>query len=498
MNEAGTISISPAAWLDRQRAYQRRVTRGPITLRLDANEGEGPPAELIDAVRPAFSECCSAYPDTSKLGVMLASRNGVEPQRVLVTAGADDALQRLCRVMLEPGRRALMTRPTFEMIPRLVRAVGGAADEVAWMDGPLPLDAMLARITPETSIIFVVSPNNPTGSVASVQDIRTLSASAPNALVVLDHAYVEFAEEDLTREVLRLPNVAVTKTLSKAWGLAGLRIGYLLASPEVIAWAKAAGLPYATSGLSLALAERCLADGERLMKSRVMRTREEVGELVRVLATLGAQPFRSEANFVLARCADAQLLTDLLASLGIAVRSFPDQSDIADCVRIGCPGNDQHFRRLTQALRAALKPEAVLLDIDSIIERWASAGPILGDPGRVRRMAERCALGLVTLLPRERADRWLTGSGLAEVIRVLPVDQGGSKHDRALKELGATCGWVIADTPGGVEAGREAGIAPFGIVPAADQDVATRTESLISSGAARVVTSLSQLSETLA
>mgnify|MGYP000891396444 CR=1 FL=1 len=497
MNETGTISITPAAWLDRQRAYQRRAPRGPITLRLDANEGEGPPTELIDAARPVFSECCSAYPDTSKLGAMLASRNGVGPQRVLVTAGADDALQRLCRVMLEPGRRALMTRPTFEMIPRLVRAVGGAADEVAWMDGPLPLNAMIERITPETSIIFVVSPNNPTGSVASVQDIRALSAAAPNALIVLDHAYVEFAEEDLTREVLRLPNVAVTKTLSKAWGLAGLRVGYLLASPEVIAWAKAAGLPYAVSGLSLAIAERILATREGAMKSRVERTREEVRELVRLLAALGEQPLRSQANFVLARCRNAPLLADLLASLGIAVRTFPDQDDIADCVRIGCPGNEAQFLRLSRALTVALKPAGILLDVDSTLETGASAALILGDSRRVRRLAHRCALGIVTSLPPERVERWILGSGLGEVIRVLPVDQGGSRHDRALKELGATCGWVIADTPGGVEAGREAGIAPFGIVPSTAADGADRSDTLMSSGAARVLASLSQLSEIL-
>ena len=492
-------TVIPASWLVGQRAYRRRTPRGPITLRLDANEGEGPSPEMLESLRERFGAWCSTYPDASHLEATIAAREGIPPESVLVTAGADDALQRLCRVMLEPGRRALMTRPTFEMIPRMVRSVGAAVDEVPWMDGPFPARRMAERVSPETSIIFVVSPNNPTGQVATAADLAALSKAAPDALIVLDHAYVEFAEQDLSRTAMQLPNVAVTKTMSKAWGLAGLRVGFLLAPPQVVVWARAAGLPYAVSGLSLALAGRCLAEGERAMRSRAARTRAEVGELTRILSTLGARPLPSEANFVLARVKDAALLSDLLAGLGIAVRAFPDQDDLAGCVRIGCPGEEGLFRRLADALRASLRPEAILLDLDALTS--TDVAKTLGPAEDVRRWAGRYSIGLVTATQQGPAERWAREHGLADVITVLRdgpdlVSSGANRFESALARLGVRSAWVITATPEGVGAARSASAAPLGITPAGDGSV-NRTDELLSAGAARVLTSLSQFSEIL-
>ncbi len=360
-------SISPADRMAGQRAYQRHAQRRPISLRLDANEGSGPDASLLDTLSGDFSRLASSYPDAFGLESLLAERLGVPRECVLATAGADDALDRLCRVMLQPGRRALMTRPTFEMLPRFVRSAGAEFDEVAWMDGGFPTKAMSEVISPKTSLIFVVSPNNPTGSVATIEDLRALREAAPNALIVLDHAYVEFADDDLTLAALQIPGVAITRTLSKAWGFAGMRVGYLIAQPEVVQWAKRAGLPYALSGVSIALAERYLMSGERAMSDRVSSVRAEVRALTSLLASREIKCLPSQANFVLARFNRAALVADLLAGLGISVRAFPGHPELADYLRIGCPGDAAAFDTLTHALRAALAPQAIFFDLDGVL-----------------------------------------------------------------------------------------------------------------------------------
>lgn len=360
-------TIAPADRMAGQRAYQRKAQRRPISLRLDANEGSGPVASLLGALADDFSRLASSYPDASRLESLIAERIGVPRECVLATAGADDALDRLCRVMLQPGRRALMTRPTFEMLPRFVRSAGAEFDEVAWLDGAFPTRAMAEAITPDTSLIFVVSPNNPTGGVATVEDLRDLRAAAPSALIVLDHAYVEFADEDLTLAALQIPGVAITRTLSKAWGFAGMRVGYLIAHPEVMQWAKRAGLPYALSGVSIALAERYLSSGEHAMCVRVRSVRAEVQSLTALLASLNVQCLPSQANFVFARFANAPLVADMLAGLGISVRAFPDLPDLADYLRIGCPGDNVAFDTLANALRAVLAPQAILFDLDGVL-----------------------------------------------------------------------------------------------------------------------------------
>src|SRR5207247_4822990 len=120
--------------------------------------------------------------------------------------------------------------------------------------GDVPLAPFLTRPAEQPALIAVVSPNNPTGAAATAADIRCLAEAAPNAVVLLDHVYVEYADEDLTPAVIDLPNVVVLRTLSKAWGLAGCRIGYAIGSPEIVASLRIAGAPYPVAAPSVALA----------------------------------------------------------------------------------------------------------------------------------------------------------------------------------------------------------------------------------------------------
>ena len=220
---ASPLVPAPAPRMAGCPAYAPPRPRGPIDLRLDGNEGAAPPAGLLDVLAAVGPELLRRYPSAAGLEAVLAERFARPPGGVLVTAGADDALYRACLAVLAPGREVVLPVPTFEMLPRYAQLAGGMLRAVPWPDGPYPTDAVLAAVTPRTAMVVVVSPNNPTGCVATGEDLRRLADRAPQAVLLVDLAYVEFAEEDLTAAALALPNAIATRTFSKAWGLAGLR-----------------------------------------------------------------------------------------------------------------------------------------------------------------------------------------------------------------------------------------------------------------------------------
>lgn len=356
----------PRAALSGVDAYAPPSRPAHVDLILDSNEGPRPPRAWLDAalVDPALAQ---RYPDARPLEALLAARVGVDAERVIVTAGGDDAIDRLCRAFLEPGRELLHTEPTFTMIPRGARLAGASAVGVPWDTGPFPLATMLGAIGPRTSVIAVVSPNNPTGAVASADDLCALSEAAPDAVLLVDLAYTEFADEDLTGAALALPNAVVVRTFSKAWGLAGLRVGWAAGPSGVIRALRAAGAPFAVPGPSLAAAARAMETGETEMRRSVDRVRAERRALTDRLRALGACPRASQANFVLADLDQAEWTWSALRSLGISVRRFERDPALARSLRITCPGDASAMFRLGAALEAALAPRALLFDMDGVL-----------------------------------------------------------------------------------------------------------------------------------
>lgn len=357
----------PVPFLEGQTAYQVPRHVAPIDLRLDGNEGPAPDPELLSLLTEGGPEIARRYPLAQALVDRIVQRFEVEPDQVVVTAGADDAMDRCCRAFLCAGRELIMPSPTFEMIGRYARLAGARIREVPWPGGPFPLDAVLEQLRPETSVIAFVSPNNPTGAVGSAETLRRLSEAAPQALLLVDLAYGEFADDDLTQTALSLPNAIVLRTMSKAWGLAGLRVGFALGQADLVRWLRVAGQPYAVSGPSLVLAAARLERGEKDVDSYVARVRSERRELERLLSEAGAEPHVSQGNFVFARTPKALWIRDALAGLGIAVRVWPGHPELDGTVRISCPGSEAAFERLCHALKAALDPGALLLDMDGVL-----------------------------------------------------------------------------------------------------------------------------------
>ena len=364
--ESGTGPM-PVEALRGVRAYATPGWPGPIDLFLDGNEGVEPDAAAVDRLGDAGTDVLRRYPSTRELEARIAEDHGVDASRVLVTAGADEAIDRVCRAMLGPDRSLVVPTPTFEMLPRYARLTGAAVGSPAWDDGPFPLDAVLGAIDSTTGVVGLVSPNNPTGLAISSEVLERVSAAASDAVVLLDHAYVEFADEDLTSAALRLPNVVVTRTMSKAWGLAGLRVGYAVGAADVIGWLRPAGGPYSVAGPSLAIASDLLDRGRGDVDGFVGRVARDRGVIAEAARRVGGRPTASQGNFVFARFGDAAWTRDALAGLGVKVRGYPSVAGLGDALRITCPGDAGAAGRVVAGLEAALRPEAMLFDLDGVL-----------------------------------------------------------------------------------------------------------------------------------
>jgi histidinol-phosphate aminotransferase len=251
------------------------------------------------------------------------------------------------------------------MVPRYAEQRGADLVEVPWWIDPLPVAELVEAIDERTDAVFVVSPNNPTGSSATELDLLKVAGEAP--FFVLDAAYVEFADTDPTPALLELDNVVVIRTMSKAYGLAGLRVGYLLGPPDLVAAIGAYGNPYPVSALSAAIASARLDRPPDELSSFVEEVRQERVDLTGVLTGLGARPLPSQGNFVLAETDDAGWLVAAAASLGVGLRLFADRPGLENAVRITVPGDRGDFDRLVATLGAALAPEAIIFDLDGVI-----------------------------------------------------------------------------------------------------------------------------------
>jgi len=367
MQESIELNVTPMAFLTEAEPYWRFAANSRHLLCLDCNEGVAPKVGLLDDKESLDGETIRSYPDKTSLEGALARRFSVAPEQVVVTGGVDDALDRACRSVLGSGREIVIPYPTFEMIERYARQTGAGVIRVPWPSGAFPTHAVCAAISELTAAVAVVTPNNPTGAVAKASDLRALAKAAPQALIIVDLAYAEFADQDLMPTVLELPNAVALKTLSKAWGLAGLRVGYAIGDQRIINWLRTAGGPYPVSGPSLKLAARRLAEGATEVAENVNKVRDERQQLLSQLEALGAWPLPSQANFVCARFSEAGWVFDGLLALGIAVRAFPHQPELKTSLRITCPGNEEAFQRLVSGLQTVLAPQALIFDMDGVL-----------------------------------------------------------------------------------------------------------------------------------
>ncbi|MEM8756628.1 MAG: histidinol-phosphate transaminase [Planctomycetota bacterium] len=335
--------------------YRAQAVPPGVRLKLDANELPGADPAWFAGFDP---ERAARYPESGVLEHLIARRHATTTDRVLVTAGGDEAIERLTRVAAGPDAPVVAATPTFEMIPRYAVMAGARFVGVPWADdSAFPVGHVLKTVAAEgAGLLALVTPNNPTGRVIARAEAERMIAAA-SCPVMLDLAYAEFAADDLTDLAVSGTGVVAIRTFSKAWGLAGLRVGYAVGDPGLIESMRSAGGPYSVSGIARAVAERALSAYPDWLDSRLRRVHNERSRLVGLCSKLGLAVLPSEANFVLIRSGRAERLWQGLLDRGVLVRRWHDRPGLADALRISIPAEAADADTLMRAIESAVGQE---------------------------------------------------------------------------------------------------------------------------------------------
>jgi histidinol dehydrogenase len=309
----------------------------------------GVPPAAKRALESATAQVVARYPSLYALDLKraLASYLGVRPDMVVTGCGSDDVLDSALRAFAEPGERIAYPDPTFPAIPIFARM--NALEPVAvplTTDYDADADRLLAT---GARIIYLCSPNNPTGNVLSRTAIERIVDEAPG-VVILDEAYAEFADRDATDLLGRSERLLISRTMSKAFGLAGLRVGYAVGSPALVAEVEKSRGPYKVNALAELAALTALTEDMEWVRTHVGAAIESRQRLVAALREIGLTPLDSQSNFVFVPLASAPLVAKQMRALGVAVRPFDGLPAVSPALRVS--GGD--------ALRISVGPWAAL------------------------------------------------------------------------------------------------------------------------------------------
>jgi histidinol-phosphate aminotransferase/imidazoleglycerol-phosphate dehydratase/histidinol-phosphatase len=373
-------------------AAQANDAFGPDSIKLDANENPYPPLS-----EGALAAGLNRYPEPQpmRLKRAMAALYGVAPEELAITRGADDAIDILVRAFCRPNEDAVsICTPTFSAYAHFARLQGARLVEARLDEGfDFSVDAFLDAVTGERSLklAFLCSPNNPTGNPIDPVDVLRVCDALGETIVVLDEAYLEFSETpSLAAEAARRPNLVVLKTLSKAYGLAGARVGALIGNPELVAMAARALPPYPLPSLSIEAALAALAPSRRrLHEERIARIKADRERLAPLLA---ASPIVKNVrsgggNFLFLEVEDPAGLAQRLQSLGIRARFRPnaapggvrltigtEEENAAALAAFGVPGCAAAARRGELVRETKETKIAVAVDLDRPAPRRIETG----------------------------------------------------------------------------------------------------------------------------
>jgi histidinol-phosphate aminotransferase len=327
-------------------------------LRLDFNENTvGCSPRVLQCLQKISAEQLARYPERASVEALVAAHLKIEPEELLLTNGTDEAIHLVCQTYLDAGTEALIVVPTYSMYEIYAAAAGATVISIpAGNEFSFPVKDLLDRINERTRLIAIANPNNPTGALLSASEVLRIAKAAPQAAVLIDEAYFEFCGETVLPAFREFPNIFVSRTFSKVYGLAGLRIGVLAGNSDQMSLVRRVGSPYSVNSIALACLPEALADQHYIQAyvDDVLKGREVLQEKLKSLAI---QYWPSQANFVLMRIGEpAKKFISAMRERGILVRDRSSDHGCAGCVRITL-GSKADNARLLAAL-----PE-VLLEI---------------------------------------------------------------------------------------------------------------------------------------
>lgn len=294
-------------------------------VKLASNESPLGPSQAVQAAIALAVRETTLYPDGNgfELKQALATKFALQPEQITLGNGSNDVLELTARCFAGPGDEVMFAQHAFAVYPIATKAVGATAVEVPAVDYGHDLSAMLAAVTDKTKLIFIANPNNPTGTAVAHSDLEQFLAKVPqNVMVVLDEAYLEYNDNSVNTLtwLAKFPNLIICRTFSKAYGLAGLRVGYALSHPEVADLLNRLRQPFNVNSLALTAAVAALGDDDYLERAKAIN---EAGMLQyeQGFAALGLSYIPSKGNFI---CVDVGLpaadVYEALLREGVIVR----------------------------------------------------------------------------------------------------------------------------------------------------------------------------------
>ena len=327
-------------------------------IKLASNENPlGVSPLAMRAMQRALAEV-ARYPDGNgfELKQALTRRYGVDMSQIVLGNGSNDVLELAARAFLAPGFEAIYSQHAFAVYPLATQAAGATCVEVPARDFAHDLAAMLKAMSPSTRLVFLANPNNPTGTLIRGADLLAFLVAVPSSVVVvLDEAYNEYLPDELKADSIawlkRFPNLIVTRTFSKAYGLAGLRVGYAFASAGVADLMNRVRQPFNVNSISLAAATAALDDREFVQRGFELN-RSGMQIITQGLAHLGLTYIPSFGNFVSFRVSDAAGVYQHLLRLGVIVRPIASYG-MPDYLRVSI-GLESENERFLESLRQSL------------------------------------------------------------------------------------------------------------------------------------------------
>jgi histidinol-phosphate aminotransferase len=324
-------------------------------VRLDFNENTfACSPKVLEVLGDVSRAALTKYPEREPVERLVATRLGLDAAQVLLTNGVDEAIHVICQAYLDADDEFLLPVPTYSMYE-----VYGSATEAkmisvqAGSDFSFPMDALLNKISPATKLIAIANPNSPTGSITGREAIQRILEQAPQAIVLVDEAYYHFYGQTVLDLIGRVPNLMVTRTFSKAYGLAGLRLGMLAASAEQMQWLRRMISPYSVNGLALACLPAALED-ESYINWYVHEALRGRAEFIDALQRLQVPYWPSEANFILIKIGMKH--REFVAAMrrrNVLVRDRSNDPGCDGCVRITI-GVQEHNHQGVEALKESL------------------------------------------------------------------------------------------------------------------------------------------------
>lgn len=327
-------------------------------LRLDLSESmmAAPPLVRDAILRVIDSQRFSAYPDDSPLYPLLADYVGVSPSQLLVTNGSDHAIQLILRAFLSPGDQLQVIDPSFPIYAHVARTLGAEVRCVPLeSDFSFSAERFIEAMDQGPRLCVLVNPNNPTGTLIPLESIRAVAAARPGPLIV-DEAYYEYAGITAVSLLAAHPNIIVTRTFSKAFGLAGLRLGYVVAHPEIVRQLRKLRLPFDVNAFAVSAATGHFSDLSIMRRYVRAIVSEAKPQLLRFFDGSGVKVFPSAANFVLVDLSQRDHVVQRLRANGVLVAPQA-HARLASAVRIAIPIPEQ-LSRFQTAFTSALDASA--------------------------------------------------------------------------------------------------------------------------------------------